>query len=124
MANHRHSQRQKSLLRGIVYFDNNPCAIECLVRDVSDKGARAKFVDLPVTAAEWLDLQIPIKGQRHRCKIVWRSDDELGLAFTDATASESPDAMAERMARLEAEIDALKRIVRSLQSGGSAADAA
>lgn len=111
-------------MRGIVYFDNNPCAIECVLRDISEKGGRAKFVDLPPTAAEWLDLQIPIKGQRHRCRIVWRSENELGLAFIDAVAPEGPDAMAERMARLEAEIEALKRIVRSLKKGGDAASAA
>jgi hypothetical protein len=124
MTDHRHSTRQKSLLRGIVYFDNNPCAVECVLRDISDKGARAKFVDLPATAAEWLDLRIPIKAQRHRCKIVWCSDNELGLAFVDAAAPESPDAMAERMARLEAEIEALKRVVRSLKNGADAASAA
>lgn len=124
MADHRHSTRQKRLLRGIVYFDNNPCAVECLLRDLSKIGARAKFVDLPPTAADWLDLQIPIKGQRHRCKIVWRSEDELGLAFAEANAAESHDAIAERMARLEAEIEALKRTVRSLQMGGNAANAA
>ncbi len=124
MADHRHSQRQKSLLRGIVYFDNNPCAVECLVRDVSNIGARAKFVDLPPTAADWLDLQIPIKGQRHRCKIVWRSEDELGLAFAEANAAESHEPIAERMARLEAEIETLKRIVRSLQPRGNAVNAA
>ena len=124
MADHRHSKRQKSLLRGIVYFDNNPCALECVLRDTSENGARAKFVDLPPTAADWLDLQIPIKGQRHRCKIVWRSENELGLAFADAAAPENHDAMAARMARLESEIEALKRIVRSLQTGGGAASAA
>jgi hypothetical protein len=124
MANQRRSQRQKSLLRGIVYFDNNPCAVECLVRDVSDKGARAKFVDLPPAAAEWLELQIPIKGQRHRCKIVWRSDDELGLAFADAAQLGNHDVTAERMARLEAEVETLKRIVASLQPGDGAVSAA
>jgi hypothetical protein len=124
MADHRHATRKKSLLRGIVYFDNNPCAVECILRDISATGARAKFVDLPVTAADWLDLQIPIKGQRHRCKIAWRTDNELGLAFADATAPESPDAMADRMARLESEIEALKRLVRSLQKSGGAASAA
>ena len=124
MADHRHSLRQKSLLRGIVYFDNNPCAIECILRDVSGQGARAKFVDMPPTAADWLDLQIPIKGQRHRCRIVWRSEDELGLAFIDAAASDNRDPMAERMARLEAEIEALKRVVQSLRKRGDAATAA
>lgn len=124
MTDHRQSTRQKSFLRGIVYFDNNPCAIECVLRDISDKGSRAKFVDLPPTAADWLDLQIPIKGQQHRCRIVWRSENELGLAFTDAAAPESPEAIAERMARLEAEIDALKRVVRSLQKSGHTASAA
>ena len=124
MADHRHSLRQKSLLRGIVYFDNNPCAIECLVRDFSDTGARAKFVDLTPAAAEWLDLQIPIKGLRHRCKIVWRSEDEMGLAFVGTNGPEQhQEGIAERVARLEAEIDTLKRVVRAMQASARAASA-
>jgi hypothetical protein len=108
--------RQKSLLRGIVYFDNNPVAAECVVRDISETGARIHFSEPPASTPEALELQIPIKGQRHRCRVVWHSPLECGLAFVDVSVpGDSHMPVAERMARLEAELHSLKQIVRALQ---------
>lgn len=116
MTEQRQDQRQRSLLRGIVYFDDRPCAHECVVRDISDKGARIAFPDPPPASPVQLELQIPIKSIRHRCRVVWRGDTEIGVAFTDVAANPQPDAIAERMQRLEAEVEALKQIVHALQS--------
>jgi anion-transporting ArsA/GET3 family ATPase len=115
----RNSTRHKSLLRGIVYFENSPFATECVVRDLSGSGARLEFAALPLTVAEWLDLQIPARGDRHR----WRSDMEIGIAFADALTACEVESIAERMKRLEAEIASLKQIVRTLQRQDRAASA-
>jgi hypothetical protein len=124
MSEHRHSIRQKSLLRGIVYFDNNPFAAECLVRDVSEAGARIQFAEPPAPTSDTLELQIPAKGQKHRCRIVWHLNCEMGLAFSDVIVAADDAPMAERVARLEAELQSLKQIVRTLQRERAASNAA
>jgi len=123
MPRERNSTRHKSLLRGIVYFENSPFATECVVRDLSGNGARLEFAAAPVTAAERLELQIPAKGDKHRCRIIWRSETEIGIAFADAPTACEVESIAERMKRLEAEIASLKQIVRALQRQDRAASA-
>ena len=123
MPRERENIRQKSLLRGIVYFEKSPFAAECIVRDLSGSGARLEFTAPPVSTAERLELQIPAKSERHRCRIVWRSELEAGIAFADAPTAIEVESIAERMKRLEAEIASLKQIVRSLQRQDRAASA-
>ena len=43
MAERRRSLRKKSFLRGCVYFNKRRSAIDCLIRDISDQGARIIF---------------------------------------------------------------------------------
>ena len=43
MAERRRSVRKKSFLRGCVYFNKRRSAIDCLIRDISDQGARIIF---------------------------------------------------------------------------------
>ena len=124
MSEHRHSVRQKSLLRGIVYFDNNPFAAECLVRDVSEAGARIQFAEPPALTTDTIELQIPAKAQKHRCRIVWHTHCEMGLAFADVVLAHDDAPMADRMTRLEAELQSLKQIVRTLQRERAASNAA
>jgi hypothetical protein len=118
MAERRQTSRQKSFLRGSVYLGNNPSAVSCLVRDLSDTGARLSF-SAPVAAAETLELHIPVKGQTLRGKIKWREADEIGVAFvSDAgveTQSASNEELAVRVERLEDEIAALKQTIKRLQ---------
>jgi hypothetical protein len=123
MPRERNSTRQKSLLRGLVYFEKSPFAAECIVRDLSGSGARLEFTAPPVSTAERLELQIPAKGERHRCRIIWRSELEAGIAFADAPTACEVGSIADRMKRLEAEIASLKQIVRSLQRQDRAASA-
>jgi hypothetical protein len=115
MSDHRLSSRQRSLLRGVVYFTGNPCAVDCLVRDISATGARLEFSGSPAAVTNSLELQIPLKAQRHHCRIVWRAEREIGVAFAEASIAVPPQNVAERIDRLEAEIDELKAMIRRLQ---------
>ena len=119
MTEKRHSPRQKSFLRGYVYFGNSPSAVDCLVRDFSDTGARLKFSGAPAVT-EILDLHIPVKGQSFRSRVQWHADDEIGvnfdcLAAAGTSAHEGDVDLANRVNRLEAEISALKQLVKRLQ---------
>lgn len=123
----RRATRQKSLLRGLVYLGNSPSAVNCLVRDVSETGARLKFAG-PITVPDMLELHIPTKNQVLRGKVRWREPEEIGIAFLTENAvgggSPSEADLAYRVERLEAEIAQLKQIVRRLSRQANITDAA
>ena len=117
----RKTARQKSFLRGTIYFNNRRNAIDCLIRDISPDGARLVFSDA-VTTPDALDVYIPQKEQTLRAHVVWRYGQEVGVSFTQATqavagepSTEAAD-LTERVARLEAEIVGLKRVLKKLKT--------
>jgi hypothetical protein len=115
MTEKRRVPRQKSFLRGFVYFGGSQSPVDCLVRDISDSGARLKFLG-PQKITEITELHIPIKGQTFRSKVRWQAGNEIGIAFDTATANAHADdaALANRVDRLDAEIVALRRLVKRL----------
>lgn len=130
MAERRRSLRQKSFLRGCVYYNKRRSAVDCLIRDISDEGARIIFSDT-VSVPDIVDLYIPQKEQTVRAHVQWRHGDEIGLAFPAGAkpTGAAPDLgnLAQRVANLESEVAALRRILRQLKSdlpGGSDMDAA
>ncbi len=125
MAERRRSIRQKSFLRGCVYFNKRRGALDCLIRDISGAGARIIFSDT-VSIPNVVDLYIPQKEQTVRAQVQWRHGDEIGLAFPDAwlAADAAPGSaeLARRVAQLEGEIAALRRAFKQLKSSIAAGD--
>src|ERR1700759_1794827 len=83
----RRVARQKSFLRGMIYFNNRRNAVDCLIRDISTYGARLIFSD-SVTTPDELDLYIPQKNQTLRVHVIWLHVQEVGLAFAQAAQVE------------------------------------
>lgn len=129
MGERRGSRRSKSFLRGFVYVSRKRGALACLIRDLSDKGARIIFSDT-VTLPDVVELYIPQREQTLRARVQWRRNDEIGLAFTvSERAAEAPPSAAEvaqRVAMLEAEIVSLRALLKRLKAekADSAAEAA
>lgn len=117
MAERRGSTRQKSFLRGCVYFNKRRNAFDCLIRDLSDAGARIIFSDT-VSIPDIVDLYIPQKERTVRAHVQWRHGDEIGLAFPDAilAADGARDGeLALRVAELESQVSALRRELKHLR---------
>lgn len=115
----RSAPRQKTLLRGFAYFANSTSAFDCVIRDISETGARLKFAAITPDHADVLELHIPVRGQIFCAQVKWSAGDEIGVAFPVTRAvSKSPttdnDIFA-RVNRLETEIDLLKQQVRRMQ---------
>ncbi len=130
MGERRRSRRQKSFLRGCIYFNKRRGAMDCLIRDLSDEGARIIFSDA-VNVPDVVELYIPQKEQTVRAHVKWRHGDEVGLDFPDAVrlADAPPESgeLAPRVAKLESEVAALRRILKQLKSelpGGGDVEAA
>ena len=119
MSERRGSIRQKSFLRGCVYFNKRRSAVDCLIRDISDEGARIVFSEA-VSVPDIVELYIPQKEQMLRSRVQWRHGDEIGLAFGDALLGPGDPVqsreLAERVTALETELAALKRMVKRLRS--------
>jgi hypothetical protein len=123
MAERRGLPRQKSFLRGCIYFNNRRSVLDCLVRDLSDDGARIIFSHT-VNVPDVVELYIPQREQTLRAHVKWRRGDDVGLDFTNRAAAASAAAssaapadgeLGKRVAQLEAEVMALKRTVRQLK---------
>jgi len=116
MAERRGAQRQKSFLRGCVYFNKRTRSLDCLIRDFSEHGARIIFSENG-SVPDVVELHIPQKQKTLRARVQWRHGDEIGLAFPDAVrAADGGDALGLRVAQLESEIAALKKLVKKLRA--------
>jgi hypothetical protein len=114
----RRIARQKSFLRGMVYFNNRRSVADCLIRDISPYGARLIFSDT-VTTPDIIDLYIPQKEQTLRSHVIWRIGHDVGVAFPQAVQAEpaaNSGDLAERVVKLEGEIAAIKRVLRKLKA--------
>jgi len=56
---------------------------DCVVRDISSLGARLAFIS---TAAipETFELTVDEAHLRRRCRVVWRSDSQIGVEFQES----------------------------------------
>jgi hypothetical protein len=119
MSERRNTRRTKSFLRGFVYVSRKRGALSCLIRDLSEKGARIIFSD-EVTLPPEVDLYIPQREQTLRARVQWRKNDEIGLGFVacEQAASAEPSAaeVVQRMAMLEAEIASLRVVLKRLKN--------
>jgi hypothetical protein len=126
MSERRKATRQKSFLRGCIYFNNRRSALDCLIRDISDEGAKLICSE---TAAipDIVDLYIPQKEQTLRAHVEWRHGEEVGVAF--AGAGRDPTSMRidvvelrDRVAKLETEIASLRKMLKRLKAEVAGAD--
>jgi hypothetical protein len=114
----RRHPRQKTFLHGKVYFNNRNATADCVIRDISEAGARLKFT-VPVTLPEIFELHIPHRHDMFRAQIVWNRGNEMGVMLNHADAgpvdspsivsSGAPMSMEERVAKLEHDLVALRR---------------
>jgi hypothetical protein len=118
MAERRNSRRSKSFLQGFVYVSRKRGALACLIRDLTDKGARIVFSDT-ITLPDTLELYIPHHETTLRARVTWRKNDEIGLAFiaVERPADAEPTAteVAHRVALLEAEITSLRALLKRMK---------
>jgi hypothetical protein len=119
MDERRASRRHKSFLRGVVYFDKRRSETACLVRDLSEDGARI-VLSQTITIPDIIELQIPQREQVVAARVEWRRADEAGLSFCKAEMATTPreDQLLKRIADVEAEIAALQRTIRRLKRDG------
>jgi len=117
----RGSPRQKAFLKGRI--NNGLGDVDCLIRELSATGAKLVFSG-GITMPDVIDLHIPLKKQSMRAKVQWRNGDEMGVSFIEAVQAAPAPAVAaandaelsERLAKMEAEIAALRKMLAKLRA--------
>jgi hypothetical protein len=92
--------------------------MDCLVRNMSAAGAKIEVTG-GVALPDDVDITITKRAETLRARILWRRDDEAGVAFLHHRPESSvvPLDLARRLRAHEAEKAALLRRIRELSSG-------
>jgi hypothetical protein len=112
--------RVKTFLRATIYFNNRQSSLDCIVRDISDGGARLAVSEAALVP-DTFEVHIPQKNRTHFADVRWRRGEEMGLEFHNAALPDEPEAthladLLRRVKKLEAEVAALRRIAGEIKS--------
>jgi two-component system chemotaxis response regulator CheY len=83
ITNRRRLVRHRVLKGGQLTHDNGARIVECLVRDLSDSGARIEVANAQDIPTE-LVLSFDDGAASRRCLVRWRRHNDLGVEFADA----------------------------------------
>ena len=114
MQERRGQERRKTYLGGQTVYHQRYCAIDCLVRNLSQDGAWLVFAD-----GEWIlpsefDLLIPHRGDSRPARIVWRKQADVGVQFLDYVEGRRSVEVARQINALKKQNVALARRVADL----------
>jgi hypothetical protein len=122
MIERRALARHKTFIKGRIYFNNRLSSMDCIVRDVTDVGARLEASE-SVALPDAFELYLPTKDEHFRAQVEWRKGNHLGVSWSAEQAAKqrgegggrSEHSIAERVAKLEHDLAILQRRFGSLQ---------
>jgi len=114
MRDRRESARDKVIYSGVAEFDERGATRECIVRNISDKGASIEFSNVVNLPRERMSLRVARKGRSFLAKVVWWRDNFVGLAFKAETPSEPVSDLEERLRKSEIKKRQLQRRIKEL----------
>jgi hypothetical protein len=76
----RTSPRQRRMNGAKIIFNDNSSVINCVVVDLSPKGARLRLAS-PVGIPDCVDLRIDRNGACFTSKVAWRLANHIGVTF-------------------------------------------
>lgn len=122
LTDRRGSLRGRTLLKGRIEFGHKRANLDCVLRDLSEGGARL-LVSESVPLPEEFDLHLAHLARTRRAQVRWRGGTSVGVQFLDdqggrGEESEGGEA-AGRIKELEAEVRKLRRLLADLRSDPS-----
>lgn len=118
MLDRRESARDKVIYGGVAEIGERGATRDCVVRNISEKGANLEFSNVIKLPKERISLTIARKGRSFLARVVWWRDNFLGVAFSSDTSSELPVSdLEERLRKSEQKKRQLQRRIKELIEG-------
>ncbi len=115
MQDRRQTARDKVSYSGVAEIGEAGAARDCVIRNISENGARIEFSDAVRFSKQRISLTIARKGRSFLAKIVWWRDNFVGVAFSSETPFALPVSdLEERLRQSEAKKLELQRRINEL----------
>ena len=114
MPDRRQSVRDKVIYGGVAEIGERGATRECVIRNISDKGANLEFSNVLKLPREQVSLRIARKGRSFLAKVIWWRDNFVGVAFSAETPSEPVSDLEERLRKSEIKKRQLQRRIKEL----------
>jgi hypothetical protein len=118
MQDRRQNTRNKVLYGGVAKSGENDTAKDCVVRNISEKGASIEFSNVVRLPKEQMSLTIARKGRSFLANIIWWRDNFVGVAFSDEPPALPVSDLDERLRKSEAKKRQLQRRIKELLGEG------
>nr|WP_280172772.1 PilZ domain-containing protein [Hyphomicrobium sp. CS1GBMeth3] len=76
----RRALRKRVLKGATIAFNNRSSTLSCMVRDISETGARLRVPKGQAVPSRF-DLLIEVDGLEAPCAVAWRRGEEMGVTF-------------------------------------------
>jgi hypothetical protein len=118
MLDRRQIARNKVMYGGVAEIGENGVSRDCVVRDISEKGAHLEFSNGVQLPKDKFLLTIARKGRSFLARIIWWRDNFVGVAFSSDPPYELPGSnLAERLRKSEMKKRQLQRQIKELLEG-------
>ena len=118
MFDRRQSTRDKVMYGGVAETGEGGTTTQCVIRNISDKGANLEFTNVIKLPKEKMSLTIARKGRSFLARIIWWRDNFVGVAFSPEAPPQLPVSdLAERLRKSEQKKRQLQRRINELLEG-------
>jgi hypothetical protein len=119
MLDRRQSPRNKVIYGGTADIGETGAKAECVVRNISQQGAKIEF-ETPISLpGKQMILTIARKGRSFVAEAIWWRDNFVGVAFGTEPSSELPASdLEERLRKSEQKKLELQRRIKALIGEG------
>ena len=114
MRDRRESVRDKVMYGGVAEIGDHGATRDCIVRNISDRGATIEFSNVVSLPKEQMSLRIARKGRSFLAKVIWWRDNFVGVAFRAESPAEPVSDLAERLRKSEIKKRQLQRRIQEL----------
>ena len=88
-SNRRRSVRRTLGYGATIIASDGAWARKCRVLDISQSGAKLALEDLSAFPRDFILMLSERGGPQRRCRLVWSTDDEIGVEFERPKGSEA-----------------------------------
>lgn len=81
----RTKPRRRMLKTGHISFHGGGAKIDCVIRNLSERGACLK-VESPVGIPDTFDLLVD-RARARNCRVTWRKATQIGVEFSEALSA-------------------------------------